>query len=305
MIAVQIVCLVTSFRRQIFNVCCGNINNQWWTVLTERSISQRFHPFDLSTVRPPKTKTLLLFCLCALACIGFEVTHFYYYARDSKHDMELHNYLQVSSGVHNIWFFSIFCYFLFIQRIALQVQFDSFIWFVKKHVGEFDACQTKLKACFNDYIHIRRLVHPFITFVICATAFGLTVHVAWNYDVMDDGRNETNKTFMPVTEPLRNMTEGKKLDFNVLNILILVEKLVVLLLALFAAGGSDISFIWERCYLTINIIYTSRGDKFWRKLSKTMRHLHINTKADDTIVDLLPKLLLIAIAVLSFAKFGF
>ncbi|KAJ8021107.1 hypothetical protein HOLleu_40881 [Holothuria leucospilota] len=305
MVSVQIVCLITTFRQCFYSTYYSNVNSQWWTVLTERTVSQRFHHFEFSVFLPPKLKTLLFFSTCALASTAFEIAHYCRFTRYVNHKPQMYSYLQVTSSICNIWFFSLFCYFTQLQRIALQVHFDDLIWFVKNHTGDLDSCQAKLSGCFYDYLRIRRLLHPWITSVICATAFGLAVHIAWNYKVIDDGFYLTTVSPMAVTVSFTNLTDGNKFDFNVLNPLIFVEKIVALLLALLALGGSDVSYIWKRCHLSLNIMYTSGSDGFWYKFSKNINHLNLCSTAEDTIIDLLLPLLLIAIAVLGLQDFGY
>ncbi|KAJ8021106.1 hypothetical protein HOLleu_40880 [Holothuria leucospilota] len=304
MVAIQLVCLITSLRRWFFNAYYVNVGNQWWTVLTEEAIARRFCPFNFSAFRPPKLVSLMFFCIFPMICNVLDVTHFHFYLQNFDPHPPLYKYVLFSSSIANIWYFSLFCYFIHLQLITLQVHFDSVIWFVKNHLGKLDLCQLKLNSCFNEYLWVRRLVHPWITFVICATAFGIAVHLACSYNIMFPNEESSLTTFAP-TMPLANITEAQNVDFYLLSALIFVEKLGVLFLALFAVGGSDISYVWKRCCLTLNIMYTSRQDKFWLHFAKLIRNLNKMTSEDGKITDLLLPLLLIAIGILGIEQFGF
>ncbi|KAJ8021112.1 hypothetical protein HOLleu_40886 [Holothuria leucospilota] len=304
MVAIQLVCLITSLRSWFFNAYYVNVGYQWWTVLSEEAIGKRFCPFNFSAFRPPKLVSLMFFCILPMISTVLEVSHFHFYLQNFNPHPSLYRYVLLSSSIANIWYFSLFCYFIHLQRITLQVHFDSVIWFVKNHVGKLDLCQLKLNSCFNEYLRVRRLVHPWITSVICATAFGIVVHLAYNYNIMLPNEESSLTTFAP-TMPLVNITEAQNVDFYLLSALIFFEKLTVLFLALFAVGGSDISYVWKRCCLTLNIMYTSRQDKFWLHFAKLIRNLNKMTSEEGKITDLLLPLLLIAIGILGIEQFGF
>lgn len=306
-VSVSLLCLLTSVRQWLHNKDHYDGSSQWWTVLSESSVSRRFQPFVFSTFRPPKSYYFIFFCLVAFVNISMQIVHVILATGYSKDKMVyVYHFFELATSIHSTWFFSIFCYYLFLQRIALEVHFDDLLWFVKTNAGDIVKCRPRLNACFKDYLRLRQLVRPWITLVICSTTFGLAVHIAWNYKALgtdDNGGNYVTVSPLPHF-PITNLTAAKKSDFYFLNTLIFVDKLSVLLLALLAVGGSDVNYIWRRYVFTLNVMRSSRHEKFWDKLSKSMKKFNLDTSS-DTIIDLLLPVLLLALGILGISNFDF
>ncbi|PIK45309.1 hypothetical protein BSL78_17846 [Apostichopus japonicus] len=308
MAAPQLICFLTTICRWFHNNnnFSDDREDYWWNVLSEPSVSKRLYPFHLSKLQPPKLKYLLFFCSCGIINIIMETIHFCIYTKPPKTlKDDIYQSGEFVSTILNMWFFSLFCYFLFLQRLALESHFDHLLWFVRKHAGCLADCQTKLNECLSDFLGMRRLIRPWITFVICSTCFGLAVCVAWNYKVIGEEKAYVEMfTISEVNCSTTNFTTTAKSGFGYLNALIFTNKFTVLILSLLSVGGTDIVNIWKKYLFYVNILCSPNNERFWRKFSKLMRKLEVNTSG-DTIIDMLLPVLLLAFGILGIDNFDF
>ncbi|XP_071833103.1 uncharacterized protein [Apostichopus japonicus] len=307
MISVQLISLMTSVCRWSHNNDYNQIDGQWWTVFSESSIVRRFHSFEMSRFIPPNCKALFLFSFCGLVNMSMVNVHFHLANVNSEKTRSApHFYVEHIVSLLSTWYFSTFCYFLYLQRLAIEFRFENLIWFVKKHSNCLVTCQIKLNDCFKDYLSVRRLVRPWITLVISATTFGLAVHVAWNYKAIGHEDASGYSTVLPLAKNISMVTISpeRKDDFYFLDTLIFTNKGSVLFLSLLAVGGTDINHIWKRCAFTLNIIRSSKYEKCWKGMSKLIRHLNTDT-AGGTILDILLPVLLLALGILGLQNFDF
>lgn len=90
-------------------------------------------------------------------------------------------YVSLVFHIGGLFFFSTFCYFLFLQRSILGEESQHTAWYVREHCPNLEACIQKVGQLFSEYYQLRQLLLPWLNFILFSTTFGLTAFFTWKY----------------------------------------------------------------------------------------------------------------------------
>lgn len=207
-----------------------------------------------------------------------------------------------------VFIFASFCYFLYLKRVLLEDSCARTADYVRKHCGHFNACLVRVRLFFKDYAQLRRLLLPWLTFVLLNSTFGITVVVTWNYQLIFPS-NETTWHSQDVSgQSLSHMSEteregralcpyscdkisfvrGKQQFYVIYNMLVVCRHLMTAFLSCFVVGGLDLKYIWDRFRLKFYFMCVQDGYEFWKKLKLVVDSLHPQPAIENFLALLLP-----------------
>ncbi|PIK46012.1 hypothetical protein BSL78_17102 [Apostichopus japonicus] len=178
LMSAQIICLAALIKNQV-----GKRRNiSWVKVFSVKCCARIMSSFTSKTGTIPLPKCsafLILYLLVPTVHSALKLTFFITLETECQNFPE---YLWLISEISVAYFFSMFCYFLYLNRINLERESEIASKFIQQHVGEFDECISTVTTFFREYYQLRKILVPWLNFVIFNSTFGLTVFFTWNFN---------------------------------------------------------------------------------------------------------------------------
>lgn len=301
LISAQLICIVALLKRR-FNRASREDEITWVTVFSESSCASQFPSLPPSRVlRLPKIGVFVcLFIPFPVFIVTARMAMFFNLNDDCR------NWLQCAwtafESIH-VCFFAAVCYFLYLKRVILEESCKKTADYIKKHAGEMDLCLNKVRRLFKDYIQLRRLLLPWLTFVLFNATFGITVVVTWNYHLIfpngnqttamltietAEGKGDNPHSICPYSCDQISFLEDKHYVYIIYNMLVACRHLMTAVLSFFVVGGMDLKYIWDRFRIKIYYKFTAKNFLFWKSLKKFVDSLHPQTTVANLLSFFIP-----------------
>lgn len=122
----------------------------------------------------------------------------------------------------NIYFYTLFCYFLYLQRVALEKEGHECFGYVQTNIGNLEKCRKKVREFFQNYKRLRHLLLPWIWVILFCSSCGMTAVFTWNY-------NSVNQSTVTTPEPLPLKTKICSITCDKISFLIAEEEARIIL----------------------------------------------------------------------------
>ncbi|XP_071854771.1 uncharacterized protein [Apostichopus japonicus] len=289
LMSAQIICLASLIKNQV-----GKRRNiSWVKVFSGKCCARIMSTFTSNpgTVPLPKFSAfLILYLLVPTVHSALKLTFFMKLKTECRNFPQ---YLWLISEISVAYFFSMFCYFLYLHRINLERESEVASKFIQQHVGEFDECISTVKTFFREYYQLRKILLPWLNFVIFNSTFGLTVFFTWNFNEIVIPSTATS---MPITDSYVPFHPNERAmcsytcdrehflhedNFLVLyNSFVLWRHVMIAILPYYAANALDIKYVWTDFKMKLKFMHSRRERMFWKDLSIYIDSLHPNTTVD-------------------------
>ncbi|XP_071855201.1 uncharacterized protein [Apostichopus japonicus] len=201
-----------------------------------------------------------------------------------------------------VLFFVSFCYFLYLQRLVIQVARKKAKCFFEKNVGFFKVCSTEMNIFFQEYHPLRSLMLPLMYIFLFESTFGIVIFLTWHYKDVDPPNGTSSPTVQPywsITTPVCPIN-CPAIDFNHLkssiwyNIWIVSRHIMTILLPYWSVSGMDLKYIWDDLRTELYFSYSENHDSFRNKLTVYMKGLHPDTSTYTVLNIIVPLMALAA-----------
>ncbi|XP_071833102.1 uncharacterized protein [Apostichopus japonicus] len=289
LMSAQIICLAALIKNQV-----GKRRNiSWVKVFSVKCCARIMSSFTSKTGTIPLPKCsafLILYLLVPTVHSALKLTFFITLETECQNFPE---YLWLISEISVAYFFSMFCYFLYLNRINLERESEIASKFIQQHVGEFDECISTVTTFFREYYQLRKILVPWLNFVIFNSTFGLTVFFTWNFNEIV---LPSSTTSVPITDSYvtshhsergmcsytcdREQFLHEDNTFVLYNLVVLWRNVMIAILPYYAANALDIKYVWTDFKMEVKFMYSGGERKFWKDLTNYMDTLHPNTTTD-------------------------
>ena len=160
----------------------------------------------------------------------------------------------------NIFYYSTFCYFLYVKRKLLEGECNSLIECIQNKAGDIRGCAFKVMYFFREYMQLRRLMFAWLNAAVFTNAFGITLFLTWRLRVPVTTFTSNATT----TQPFDSGGMGSQDHGNFCNrrctedsmqyahlsshfiIQVMSEIFMIMIFAVIAVGGLDLKYQWDR-----------------------------------------------------------
>lgn len=212
-------------------------------------------------------------------------------------------YICTISNVASLLFYSTFCYFMYLNRRALQIEGSNILNYVQRNVEAEEDCLAKVGKYFKRYLELRKILFPWINMITFSTTFGVTVFFTWdpnnshssNVVGSSDGSDGIFGSWFHHSG-ICQVTCGNSSDHNDGSenmehfiVMVICEKVTVVTLALIAVGGMDVRYLWEDFQVKLNlVVYTSGKVGNLSNLRKFVNNLRVHSTSSSLATFVFP-----------------
>ncbi|KAJ8020880.1 hypothetical protein HOLleu_40590 [Holothuria leucospilota] len=274
----------------------GKREISWITMFQESTFLKRLSNLEkFSTFPVPRLWIFVFFHFCGLLVSSVILV---IYITVYTKCLTWLSYVWIAGQLIALTYFANFCYFLYLQRIILEVEYEQTESFIEQNPGQLEDCTEAVKRFFCKYYQLRKLFLLWLNIIFCSITFGVAAYVTWSYK----GPEVTaNSTVLPTQFPLHlegirkacpYSCDSKYLENHhslfIYNCLAFAKLLIPAVLSLSATGGLDIKYMWNRLILSLRLMSTTGESDFWYPLIKYTEKLHPKTTMDTKLRFIIP-----------------
>lgn len=214
------------------------------------------------------------------------------------------SYVWMSAEIIALFYFALFSYFLYLQRIILEEEGKHTLSFITSKEGNIEVCMEPLKKFFCNYMQLRNVLLPWLCLVMFSSTFGLTAFFTWTYENnMETQKNSlhSNTTVAPTEQTFYlgklctySCNESHILAESTTHLVyssVLLGKLIMpAVLTFLVIEGLDVKHVWDRFSMKLHLMFNTHNLEFWKCITEYSEKLHPNVTFDTLVGFVIPVL---------------
>ncbi|KAJ8025737.1 hypothetical protein HOLleu_33378 [Holothuria leucospilota] len=214
------------------------------------------------------------------------------------------SYVWMSAEIIALFYFALFSYFLYLQRIILEEEGRHTLSFIISKEGNIEVCIAPVKKFFCNYMQLRKVLLPWLCVVMFSSTFGLTAFLTWTYENNMESlkSSSNNNTEITPTDPpfylgklcTYSCNESQILAEHTTHLVyssVLLGKLIMpAVLAFLVIEGLDVKHVWDRFSLKLLLMLNTDNLEFWKCITEYSEKLHPNVTFDTLVGFVIPVL---------------
>ncbi|KAJ8020882.1 hypothetical protein HOLleu_40592 [Holothuria leucospilota] len=270
----------------------------WITLFQESTFLERLSYLENYKMFPvPKPFVFVFFHFCELL-FSFVIVIIY---------IEVYNkcltwlsYIWIAAQLIVLTHFANFCYFLYLQRIILEDEYEQTETFIEANRGNLEECTEAVTKFFCNYYQLRKLFLLWLSIIFFSITFGIAAYITWSYKKQDVAGFTVLSTQFPLhpqgmkkacpyscDDPKYLENQSHRLIFT---ILALGKLFTPAILSFNVTKGLDIKYMWNRLILRLHLMSKTGESDFWNPLIKYTEELHPKTTMDTKLRFIIPVL---------------
>ncbi|KAJ8035890.1 hypothetical protein HOLleu_19703 [Holothuria leucospilota] len=290
----QIVCATAAIKKCFYGLPPAT-KISWMNIFSESHFFIKLYHLNFG-----RLPGLAVFVFCYVFALFNSLLEICYF---SRLDSSCHTWprcICLISHILNLFFYSSFCYFLYLHRVILKRERKRTLSYVSEHIRDLKACMESVRGFYRNYYQLRKLLLPWINVVLFSTAYGVAVFFAPSDEQVDSTviQNVTREisshwlTYLNYTCNISCEIENNEMDNSkfafFFDCKVLSEKIMLVALALIAVGGMDIKYEWECFKMKLNLMYPADEFRGLQPLLKFLTEVHPNTARETITTFLIP-----------------